>query len=201
MRFDDGFHRRSNGRFAPIAVVRECRILFAFLKTRSLLSDSSLRQTCFAHALGNPRTLRETDRYVRWRTGMEVGKREIGIDGEASPYRSPRLLDSPEMSQRRGKVEVNEGGDIRIGLDGPPEPVDGSFIGRKIRLRDTRRIHPTVCSVVAGRQPKCLHDIGFSLLGATEITFAKANPHVSGGQISIQLQRPLTFGNALSGAI
>ncbi len=40
--------------------------------------------------------------------------------------------------------------------------------------------------------------LGF--LGATEITFAKSNPSVSGGQVSIEIQRAFTFGDALSGA-
>jgi hypothetical protein len=41
--------------------------------------------------------------------------------------------------------------------------------------------------------------MGFRFLCSTEITFGKPNPHVSGGQISIQCQRALTFGDALSG--
>src|ERR1700675_800538 len=103
------------------------------------------------------------------------------------------------MSQRCRTIEVSERGDIPVGLDGALEPVGSSFIGRKIRLRDSRWIHPTERSVVTGRKPKCLHDMGFRFLCSTEITFGKPNPHVSGGQISIQCQRALTFGDALSG--
>ena len=84
------------------------------------------------HAFGNARTLRETGRIVRRRTGVEVGESEIRIEGEPRLYRSPSFLDPPEMSQRRGKEEVNERGDIPVGLDRSPVPAGSSFVGRKI---------------------------------------------------------------------
>jgi hypothetical protein len=56
------------------------------LETECLFANSSIRKPCFTHALGNPRTLCETDRVVRWRTGVEVGEREIGIEGEPRLY-------------------------------------------------------------------------------------------------------------------
>src|SRR5450631_3499161 len=164
-----------------------------------IVANSPIRKPCFTHALGNPRTLCETGRIVRWRTGVEVGEGEIGIEGEPRLYRSPRLLDSLEMSQRRGKVEMDKRGDIPVGFDGSLEPVGSSFIRRKIRLRDARCVRPGERSVVTGRKPERLHDTVFGFLGATEITFAKSDPRVSRGQISIQRQRALAFGDARGG--
>src|SRR6266700_1862854 len=90
---------------------------FTNLNIERLFANSPVRHSRFAHALGNPRTLCETGRIVRWRTGVEVGEREIGIESEPRLYRSPRLLHPVEMSQRCGKIEVNERGNIPVGLD------------------------------------------------------------------------------------
>ena len=54
--------------------------------------------------------------------------------------------------------------------------------------------------MVAWREPECFHDVAFSLLGSTQIALAKSDPCMGGGQIPIQRQCPLTFGNALGGA-
>src|SRR6266851_5151908 len=78
---------------------------FTNLNIERLFANSPVRHSRFAHALGNPRTLCETGRIVRWRTGVEVGEREIGIESEPRLYRSPRLLHLVEMSQRCGKIE------------------------------------------------------------------------------------------------
>ncbi|MGY4573921.1 hypothetical protein [Bradyrhizobium sp. USDA 3256] len=129
-----------------------------------------------------------------------MSQSELGVDGESRLYRGPCVLDPPKVSQSGGKKEVNEGGDIPVRFDRSRESARSGLVGCKIGLCNTSCRQPAECPVVTGGKPKCLHDTGFRFLSSAEIALPKSNPHISGGEISIQHQCMLTFGDTLGGA-
>jgi hypothetical protein len=64
---------------------------------------------------------------------------------------------------------------------------------------DERSIHLEVC--IARAQAERLVDVSFGLLGATGENLGETDLFMGGAQISIQGQRLLAFGNALSSTI
>ena len=60
---------------------------------------------------------------------------------------------------------------------------------------------PTECTDIAGREAERLVDVGLGFPAATEKKLRPADENVSVGQISIQRQRLLTFGDALGRAV
>ena len=99
-------------------------------RTFGLLPGAHLfvAKSCLAKARCNPKPLRETGRMVTWRTNVELGDAERGSEDEAPLQRSTCLLDLAEMSQRGSEIEVNERGDIPVGLGRALEPLNGSFV-------------------------------------------------------------------------
>src|ERR1700727_1707979 len=70
-----------------------------------------------------------------------------------------------------------------------------------MELGGTYKLYPTVGSMVTRREAEGLIDMDLGFLGVTAKNLGKTDNSVSVGQISIQDQRALTFGNASGNAV
>ena len=94
---------------------------------------------------------------------------------------------------------MDERGNVPVGLDRSPEPVNGGLIGPEIGLRDACRIHPGRGFVVAG-ESRNASMMWPSVSSARPRLHLPCPIHALAVAIPIQRQRLLTFGNALGGA-
>ena len=93
------------------------------------------------------------------------------------------------------------GGKISVDLDATAQPSDRFLVGMSCNLAMPTNIIQLVSEDIARREAKRLVDMGLGLLAATEKIFGKTDERVRAGQISIQRQRLLAFGDALSRAV
>ena len=87
--------------------------------------------------------------------------------------------------------------EIAVGLDAPAKPGHRFGIVAAPQLGSTGKHHPAVGEDIAGREAEGLLDMGLGLLGSTEKALGHTDAGMRHGQISIQRQRLLAFGNTL----
>ena len=68
-------------------------------------------------------------------------------------------------------------------------------------LRDARECHPDVSHRIARTEAQGLANVSLCFFGATDENLAKSDKGMGAGEISIQLQRMFTFGDALRSAL
>ena len=88
-------------------------------------------------------------------------------------------------------------GIISVGLDAPAQPSDRFLVGAEQQFGETDKHHPPVGIGIARREAKRLVDMGLGLRAATEKKLGETDEGMSVGQIAIQRQRLLAFGDAL----
>ena len=71
----------------------------------------------------------------------------------------------------------------------------------EMELRAARDAHPDVSHRVARTEAQGLHNVSLGFFGATDKNLAKSYNGMGVGEISIQRQRMLAFGDALRGAL
>ena len=71
----------------------------------------------------------------------------------------------------------------------------------ELQLSESGLQHPIASEVIARGQAERLEDMGLGLLTAPQIILGVADEGMSGGQILIQHQRLLKFGNTLQRAV
>ena len=86
-------------------------------------------------------------------------------------------------------------------LDRAIQPRDCFLVTTQAQLGERREQHPNACGGVAGTDPQRFEDMALGLVKAAGKILAHADPCVGGGQISVNRQRPLAFGDALGGAV
>src|SRR5262249_9163530 len=139
-------------------------------------------------------------RIVARRVGAVSAKGECGIERKSSLNRGPRLLQPAEMRQRGGELEMRER-IISVQFDTATVPHDSVLVSTDQQLGDAREVHPGISEAIARAKPERFVNMALGFLGATKIKLGETNICVSGGQISIQRQRALAFGNAQGRAV
>ena len=90
---------------------------------------------------------------------------------------------------------------VAVGLDGSPQPNDRLLIPAEVDLGDADKGQPKERPCIARTEPKSLLDVGLGLLCVTDIRFVHADRCVREGQIPIERQGPLAFGDCLMGPV
>ena len=158
---------------------------------------SPLRHSGHAHAL-NKAFASST---VGWIVAVCISNITIATYGEAWIERKPRIHVSPRFVQPSEprecgrEIEMRDG-NIPVCVEAPVHPEDCFGIGTKLRLGKAHIKHPPVCKGIARRKAECLVDVSFSLCASTKEILGKADISMSAGQIAIQRQRLLAFGDA-----
>ena len=80
------------------------------------------------------------------------------------------------------------------------QPSDRFGVGTELQLGDAGEHDPPERESIARRETECLSDMGLGFRAATNNT-CQADETVRDGQISVQRQRPLAFGDALSRSV
>ena len=92
-------------------------------------------------------------------------------------------------------------GIIPIGFDRSPTPQDGLLAIAQVIFRDADLGQPHVGRRIARAQAERLVNVSLGFLGATGKDLAKSDEGMSVGEIAIQRQRVLAFGDALERAL
>ena len=71
----------------------------------------------------------------------------------------------------------------------------------EVVLRDARHGHPAISHRIARTEAQGLGNVSLSIFGATDRNLAKSDDGMGVGEISIQRQRMLAFGDALRSAL
>ena len=95
------------------------------------------------------------------------------------------------MRQRVGPVD----------LDGAAKQCDRLIVSAKSHLGGAREMQPQPSKAVARRESQGLVFMGCSFFRMTDKNLGETDVPLSGGQVRIERQRPLEFGNALVGAM
>jgi hypothetical protein len=111
-----------------------------------------------------------------------------------------RIRELAEVRQGCREVELSNWM-IAIDFNGAPRTRDGLLVSARMEPGGTNKLYPTVGSMVTRREAKGLTNMGLCFLGVTDKNFGKTDNSVCVGQISIQSQCALTFGNALGNAV
>jgi hypothetical protein len=91
--------------------------------------------------------------------------------------------------------------DSSIGLDRPSTPRDRLLVTAKVELRHARVSHPDISHRIAQTEAQGLNNVSLCFFGATYKNLTQSNSEMGAGEISIQLQRVLTFDDALCRAL
>jgi hypothetical protein len=92
-------------------------------------------------------------------------------------------------------------GEVPVGLRAPAQPNNRFGVGAVRKFGETDIHRPDVDAGIAGREPERLLGMGFGFCALTEKELRSPDIRVRSGQIPIQRQRPLAFGDALSRAV
>jgi hypothetical protein len=111
----------------------------------------------------------------------------------------PPIIIAIHNCQRSREKEMSDR-EISIGLDAAAQPRNGFLIRAHLRFSVTYPHHPHVRVGIARGETERLKHMSFGFSTAAADIFGKTYKCVSEGQVSIQRQRSLTFGDALSGA-
>src|ERR1700691_4145079 len=90
---------------------------------------------------------------------------------------------------------------IAIGLDRPSKPRDRLLVTSDVVLRHSRISHPCVRHRITRAEAHRLDNVSLGFFGATDKNLANADKGIRVGEISIQRQRVLAFGDALHSAL
>ena len=122
--------------------------------------------------------------------------REAGIEREAGLGFRLRLFQFSKIRQRCSEEEM--GKRVRpVVLDRAAKQCDRLLLGAKIHLRGAREVEPEPGETVARREAQGFVFMSSSFFGVTDEYLGEADESVSGGQVRIERQRSLEFGNAL----
>src|SRR5215813_5579839 len=89
-------------------------------------------------------------------------------------------------------------GEIAVSLNAPPKKIDCFGVRVLAELCAPDKGVPQVHAMVAGRKAKRRSDMDLGLLGSTYEIFGLTDARMCPSEISIQLQCPLEFSDALS---
>ncbi|HZZ25611.1 MAG TPA: hypothetical protein VFE60_25020 [Roseiarcus sp.] len=128
--------------------------------------------------------------------GAETLDCESRIERECEEGLGLRLIQLPEIREGGGEKEVDEGR-ISIDLDAAAEPCHGLLVRAENQLGATRVLQPLPGETVARRKSESLVHMSFGLWGAADKNLCEADPAMSRGQVRIQDQCTLEFGNGL----
>ena len=90
---------------------------------------------------------------------------------------------------------------ISIDFDRAAEPCDRLLVVAKIEFGTANSRYPTEGEGVAGTETERFADMSFGFLAATDENLGHTDCSVSGGQIPIQSQCPLAFGDGLASMV
>ncbi len=162
---------------------------------RSLLGDSNL-----SHHFVNALWPGEKDGVVARRVGAVAADGEGGIDGKPFLSRGARLIESAEPRQG-GRVVEMRGLEIAVDLDCAAQLRNRFLVFAEKDLRDACEGLPMLSGGIAGTEPQRILDVGLGILSSPEKSLRQTDPRVSGGEIPVDGQRAIEFGNALRGPI
>src|SRR5208283_4067932 len=164
---------------------------------RSLLGDPGL-----AHAFENGLELGQIRRVVAHPRpgGAGAGNGEGRVERETRFNGETRLVESTKLSEcgAQPKVWVRI---ISIGLDRPPTPRGRFLVTAEVVLRPACGTHPDVGPRIARTEAQGLSNVSLCFFSAANDNLTKTDSGMGVGEISIQLQRVFTFGDALCGAL
>src|SRR5208282_189449 len=90
---------------------------------------------------------------------------------------------------------------VSVGVDRPSQPRNRLLVVAEMEFRVARGAQLKIGQSVAGTKTDRLLDMSLGFLAATDEMFGNTYKTVSEGQISIERECALAFGNAPSGAI
>src|SRR5262249_55294669 len=88
-------------------------------------------------------------------------------------------------------------GKISIDFDGAAEPRDRLLVIAEIEFGNASRRYPTEGEGVMRTETERFADVGLGFIAATDEKLGQTDCSVSGGQIPVQGQCPLAFGDGL----
>src|SRR5262245_45551500 len=92
-------------------------------------------------------------------------------------------------------------GKISIDFDRAAEPRDRLLVVAEIEFGNASRRHPTEGESVTRTETERFADMSLGFIAATDEKLCHTDCSVSGGQIPVQSQCPLAFGNGLVSVI
>ena len=154
----------------------------------------------FAHTLENGVKLDQKRPIVAHRRPGSAGSgnAEGRVEREAGFDSGMRLVQAAQLRQGGAQNEICIG-EISVGLDRAPKPRDCLLPVAEEVLRYARNIHPAVGQRIAWAEAQGRSDAVLRLFGVADKKLADSNEGMGLGEISIELQRMFTFGDALRG--
>ena len=162
-----------------------------------MLGDSGLAQA-FENALGPCQVRRVVAHRRPGDAGARNGKDRVEL--EAGLDCGTGLVHSTKLRKGDGQVKIRMR-IISIGLDRPSKPRDSFLPGAEVVLRNARETLPGMGISIARTEAQGFANVGLCFFRTTDEGLTKSDKGVSAGQISIQLQRAFTFGDALHSAL
>ena len=159
----------------------------------------SFRGAGLAHAVENARNLGQMRRVVGHRRpgGAKSGDGEGRVERKTGLDVGTRLVNSAKLGKGEAQLEIWMRV-ISVGLDRPSKPRDRLLIGAEMVLRHARASLPRIGHRIARAEPQGLSDVSVCFISATDENLAQSDRGVGRGEISIEFQRMLTFGDALA---
>ena len=114
--------------------------------------------------------------------------------------RGARLVKSTKLRQGGAQPKIC-GRKISIGLDRPSKPRDRLVPTAEVELRHACVSHPDISQRVPRTEPQRLAHVSLCFFGVTDANLTKSNNLMGAGEISIQRQRMLAFGDTLRRAL
>jgi hypothetical protein len=172
------------------------------LLTIGVKSSTNIQTSACDGSLGRPALSQmrsrcaQIGRIVARRAGAKATNGEAWIERKPGLCRGPRFIDPAEIRQGRGEIEL-PAGEISVKLKGAAKPYDGLLIAAQMELSEARHTDPLISVPVDRTDAERLLDMRLGFLAATDEVLSLAGAPVRTGQISIQFQRSLAFGDAL----
>src|SRR5262249_62229402 len=132
-----------------------------------LSSGELSRNAGAAHPFIDASPPRQVDRVIAARAGAEAADREARLHDQSRLCSGARLLDPPEVRQRRGERQMRER-EIAVDIDGTAKPRDRFLILPEMQLGGAGAAHPVMCCDIAGAEAQRLEIGALRLLGPPE---------------------------------
>ena len=129
-------------------------------------------------------------------SGVGAGDGEGCVERETGLDCRIRLVQPTKVREGGGQQEI-WCRIISVGLDRPSEPPGCLLKTAQSGLRDASETLPGMGIRIARTEAQGLANVSLRLFGATDKNLTKSDKGVGAGEISIQLQRTFTFGDAL----
>src|SRR6516164_7819992 len=137
---------------------------------------------------------------VTWAVSAIPADSETRIERKAGLRCSPCLIQLTDKRQGGREIEMRHG-IIAVGLKAAAQPNTRFGVGALPKFGEADKQTPDIDACIAGRETERLLYMGFSFPAPTEKKLRSPDVRVRAGQIPIQRQRPLAFGDALSRAV